>query len=154
MIRYSCTSLILWIHTSMCSFCCFFLQAIRVLCFQLLVLQDVPAVLPLCDGFFLLFPFLVVSHLIFIRKGLSLCIFPFPCLLLFPSSYFLSLYLLLRVKDCISNNKVYLEKQKISGEEILLFWIVFIGCINRFFGINMLITAEVFKVADFTNQMS
>jgi len=52
-----------------------------------------------CDGFFVLFPPLVVSHLIFIWEGL--CIYPFPYLPLLPSSYFLSLYLLLHVKNCI-----------------------------------------------------
>lgn len=84
------------------------------------------------DGFFVLFPPLVVSHSIFIREGLY--IFPPPCLPLLPFSYFLSLYLLLHVKDCISNSKIHLEEQKISGEEVLLFWMVFIGCINWFFG--------------------
>lgn len=45
-----------------------------------------------CDEFFVLFPSLVVSHSIFMCE--SPWIFLYPCLLLLPSSYFLSLYLL------------------------------------------------------------
>lgn len=103
-----------------------------------------------CDGFFVPFPPLVVSHLIFIWEGL--CMFPFPCLPLLPFSYFFGLSLLLHVKDCISHSNIYLEEQKISGEEILLFWMVLIGCISWFFG--MWVAAKVVKVADFPNQMS
>lgn len=116
--------LYLWIHTSLCSFCCFLLQAVQVLYFHLLILQDVSTVTLHCFMWWVLFAFSCCGSLpydLYIWEGW--CVFPFPCLPVLPSSYFLSLYLLAHVKD--SKSKMYLEEQKISGGEVLLFWMFF-----------------------------
>lgn len=114
---------LLWIHTSLCSFCCFLLQAVRVLYFHLLVLQDVSAITVHCFTWWVLLAFSSCGSLPY-NLYLKVCVYSHSSVYLcFPLLNFLSLCLLVDVKD--GNSKMYLEEQKTPAGEVLLFWMFF-----------------------------